>query len=78
MKVDFLMDFWRGTRGIDNSASLLAPLVRDFPDKITASFFRHLNTSRKINELLPNKLNEIFGVMHMKFLVFDNDILLTG
>ena len=75
------MDFLRGTRENNHSvssASFLRPLI---PAGLNVSLYltplmQSENNWRK--RLIPARLNEIFGLSHLKVAVFDNTVLITG
>ncbi|XP_063934348.1 CDP-diacylglycerol--glycerol-3-phosphate 3-phosphatidyltransferase, mitochondrial-like isoform X1 [Zophobas morio] len=76
IKINVLLDFFRGTRGLVNSASLLAPLTAF--QKVNVRFFRTPEMSTTLMKLLPFRVNEVIGLQHMKIYSFDDDLLLTG
>lgn len=81
LKVTIVLDYARSSRDERiNSFSLLNPLVAQFGSErfrilcYKNPFTEYFGTKFKIK----HRLNEIFGVHHMKYLVFDNNVLLTG
>eukprot|EP01035_Chromulina_nebulosa_P039639 gene39639-53592_t len=72
------MDYLRGTRQNSSSvssASLLRPLISRGL-KISMYLTPVMHGWRK--HLFPPRVNEIFGLSHLKVAVFDNTVLITG
>ncbi|KAJ3333712.1 CDP-diacylglycerol--glycerol-3-phosphate 3-phosphatidyltransferase [Blyttiomyces sp. JEL0837] len=77
--VHILIDYLRGTRHEKgtSSAGLLAELAQEFPDRVKVSLFQF--PSRNIfRRVIPQRFNEAFGLMHMKFYAFDDDLIMSG
>ena len=80
LRVQFLFDASRGTRGRKRGASsacLLAPLLAEFPDRVTASFYT-MPLLERLPARAPSPLDEVIAVSHLKAMVFDDAVLLTG
>eukprot|EP00912_Choanoflagellata_sp_UC4_P001063 UC4_evm2s655 len=73
--VKVLVDGNRGTRGKHSSKDLLLPLVQA-GGKVSMYHTPDLDGLRAT--LIPRPFNEIFGLMHMKFFVFDDTLVLSG
>lgn len=75
-----LMDKMRGCRGGScSAASMLAPMVSSYSPNLQVFMYTAPCMRSSIwNWMIPERLNEIFGLLHMKILVFDNDVLITG
>ena len=73
------MDYLRGTRDgpLNSSASLFKPLVDSFPSHLTVSLYRTPSLGWR-QHFVPSRWNEVFGLSHMKFFVFDNTVIMTG
>lgn len=78
LKVEILSDALRGTREAPHepcTASLLSPLLTDFPGRVTVHQWQ---TPRRMAKWLPKRLNEGVGLQHMKIYGFDDDLILSG
>ncbi|CEF69300.1 CDP-diacylglycerol--glycerol-3-phosphate 3-phosphatidyltransferase, mitochondrial [Strongyloides ratti] len=75
LKVNFLCDYLRGTRGEPtNSVSIL----KDLHSKGNIYLYHTPDLRGLAKKALPERVNEIVGVQHMKFYVFDDDIIISG
>lgn len=75
LKVTFFLDHARAFRLNDNCVEILRPLVAAFGERFNVFCWR---PSHWVRQILPTKVNEILGVHHMKFIVSDSNILLSG
>lgn len=74
-----LLDANRGTRGgKKSSASMLTALRRDFPLQSEVNFFHTPLLHGLKKRWLPTRANEVVGVQHMKFFIFDDDVICSG
>uniref|UniRef100_A0A183ECE9 CDP-diacylglycerol--glycerol-3-phosphate 3-phosphatidyltransferase n=1 Tax=Gongylonema pulchrum TaxID=637853 RepID=A0A183ECE9_9BILA len=76
IKMSILLDCLRGTRGGDqgSSASILKRLVPR-----ASVYLFHTPYLRGLGRLLlPERVNEVIGLQHMKLLIFDNHVIITG
>ncbi|KAL0480758.1 CDP-diacylglycerol-glycerol-3-phosphate 3-phosphatidyltransferase [Acrasis kona] len=80
LRVTFLFDYLRGTRGGKEKSSLgmVLPLVIKHGDRVDASFYHTPKLKGILKRLLPEAANEVVGVHHMKIYIFDDDLTLTG
>ncbi|KAF3086834.1 CDP-diacylglycerol--glycerol-3-phosphate 3-phosphatidyltransferase [Orbilia oligospora] len=81
LKVSILTDALRGTREAPDvcSASLLVPLVKEFgEDRVELRMFHTPNLRGVRKALIPKRLNEGWGLQHMKLYGFDDEIILSG
>jgi CDP-diacylglycerol--glycerol-3-phosphate 3-phosphatidyltransferase len=76
--VNILLDCLRGTRGKENSVSLLQPLLAQFPDRVQLYLFHTPLLHGLLKKILPPRVNEIIGVHHIKAYIFDDDLLISG
>ncbi|CAK5081236.1 unnamed protein product [Meloidogyne enterolobii] len=78
LEVSFLLDYFRGTRGEpnDSSTAILKPLLEN--KNVQVSLFHTPEMRGLLKFLLPGRLNEIIGVQHMKFFIFDDSIIISG
>ncbi|KAF3771071.1 hypothetical protein M406DRAFT_326474 [Cryphonectria parasitica EP155] len=81
LKLSILTDALRGTREAPqpSCASLLAPLVEEFgPDRVEIRMYHTPNLTGLRKKYIPRRINEGWGLQHMKLYGFDDEILLSG
>ncbi|PVI02731.1 CDP-diacylglycerol-glycerol-3-phosphate 3-phosphatidyltransferase [Periconia macrospinosa] len=81
LHVSFLTDALRGTRETPaaSSASLLAPLISEFgPDRVEIRMFHTPNLTGLRKKLVPKRINEGWGLQHMKLYGVDDEIIMSG
>ncbi|KAF7723275.1 CDP-diacylglycerol--glycerol-3-phosphate 3-phosphatidyltransferase, partial [Apophysomyces ossiformis] len=80
LKVHILIDCLRGTRISKNqsSATLLLPLLQDFPHQIEVSMYHTPDLKGVLKKTLPQRFNESIGLMHLKVYGFDDSVMLSG
>lgn len=81
LKVSLLTDALRGTREApDRScASLLASLIKDFgPHRVEVCVFHTPNLTGIRKAILPKRINEGWGLQHMKLYGIDDEIIMSG
>ncbi|RHZ62333.1 hypothetical protein CDV55_102879 [Aspergillus turcosus] len=81
LKVSILTDALRGTRETPNPscASLLASLVAEHgPDRVDIRMFHTPNLTGLRKKWIPRRINEGWGLQHMKLYGFDDEIILSG
>ncbi|KAF4543460.1 Phospholipase D/Transphosphatidylase [Lasiodiplodia theobromae] len=81
LKVSFLTDALRGTRETPNPscASLLVPLVEQFgPDRVEIRMFHTPNLFGLRKKLIPRRINEGWGLQHMKLYGADDELIMSG
>lgn len=81
LKLSILTDALRGTREAPepSCASLLAPLVEEFgPDRVEVRMYHTPNLTGLRKKYIPKRINEGWGLQHMKLYGFDGEILLSG
>ncbi|RYP03745.1 hypothetical protein DL764_004920 [Monosporascus ibericus] len=75
------VDALRGTREAPNPscASLLAPLVAEFgPDRVEIRMYHTPNLTGLRKKYIPRRINEGWGLQHMKLYGIDDEIILSG
>ncbi|ETN40410.1 uncharacterized protein HMPREF1541_04687 [Cyphellophora europaea CBS 101466] len=80
LEVSILTDALRGTRE-DPSPScgtLLAPLITQFGDRVKISMYHTPNLRGWKKKYMPKRINEGWGLQHMKLYGFDDEIMLSG
>lgn len=80
LKVSILTDVLRGTREAPNTccASLLANLVATHGDRVEIRMFHTPNLVGLRKRFIPQRINEGWGLQHMKLYGFDDEIMLSG
>ncbi|KAJ9603757.1 CDP-diacylglycerol--glycerol-3-phosphate 3-phosphatidyltransferase [Cladophialophora chaetospira] len=80
LEVSILTDALRGTREDPNPscATLLAPLITQFGDRVRISMFHTPNLNGWKKKYMPKRINEGWGLQHMKLYGFDDEIMLSG
>ncbi|KAK5082975.1 CDP-diacylglycerol--glycerol-3-phosphate 3-phosphatidyltransferase [Lithohypha guttulata] len=80
LQVAILTDYLRGTREDPNPscASLLVPLVAEFGDRVKVRMYHTPNLNGWKKEYMPKRINEGWGLQHMKLYGFDDEIMLSG
>jgi CDP-diacylglycerol--glycerol-3-phosphate 3-phosphatidyltransferase len=81
LKVSILSDALRGTREAPgpSCASLLAPLVSEFgEDRVEIRMYQTPNLRGLKRRIVPKRLNEGWGLQHMKLYGIDDEIVLSG
>ncbi|KAL1968972.1 hypothetical protein VTN77DRAFT_806 [Rasamsonia byssochlamydoides] len=81
LEVSILTDALRGTRETPNPscASLLASLVAEHgADRVEIRMFHTPNLTGLRKKLIPRRINEGWGLQHMKLYGFDDEIILSG
>lgn len=81
LKLSILTDALRGTREAPNPscASLLAPLVTEFgSDRVEIRMYHTPNLTGFRKKHIPKRINEGWGLQHMKLYGIDDEIILSG
>lgn len=81
LHVSILTDCLRGTRETPNpsSASLLAPLVEEHgSNRVEIRMFHTPNLTGLRKKYIPRRINEGWGLQHMKLYGIDDEIILSG
>lgn len=81
LKLSILTDALRGTREEPNPscASLLASLVSEFgPDRVEIRMYHTPNLTGVRKKYIPKRINEGWGLQHMKLYGVDDEIILSG
>lgn len=80
LKVSILTDALRGTREAPDPscASLLASLVVAFPDQVEVRMYHTPNLTGLRKALIPRRINEGWGLQHIKLYGFDDEVILSG
>ncbi|KAK9464833.1 hypothetical protein V1512DRAFT_267289 [Lipomyces arxii] len=80
LKVSLLTDALRGTREAPNkcSASLMSELSEEFADRVEIRLFHTPNLYGLSRLIIPKRINEGWGLQHMKLYGFDDEVILSG
>ncbi|KAI1263602.1 hypothetical protein F5Y18DRAFT_418237 [Xylariaceae sp. FL1019] len=81
LKLSILTDALRGTREAPDPscASLLAPLITEFgPDRVEIHMYHTPNLTGLRKKYIPKRINEGWGLQHMKLYGVDDEIILSG
>lgn len=81
LKVSLLTDALRGTREAPDPscASLLASLIKDFgPERVEVRLYHTPNLTGVRKAVLPKRINEGWGLQHMKLYGIDDEIVMSG
>ncbi|KAL8721161.1 MAG: hypothetical protein Q9225_002086, partial [Loekoesia sp. 1 TL-2023] len=80
LKVSILTDALRGTREDPepSCASLLASLLTDFPDQVEVRMYHTPNLTGLRKRFIPKRINEGWGLQHIKLYGIDNEVILSG
>lgn len=81
LHVSFLTDSLRGTRETPNpsSASLLAPLIAEFgAERVEVRMYHTPNLTGLRKKYIPKRINEGWGLQHMKLYGVDDEIIMSG
>ncbi len=80
LRVSILTDALRGTREAPDPscASLLASLVEKFPDRVEIRMYHTPNLTGLRKALVPKRINEGWGLQHIKLYGIDDEVILSG
>ena len=73
------LDLLRSTRpGPVSTASLLAPLVSSFPDRVHVHLFKSPKLTGILAKLVPRRFDEGWGTWHAKVYGVDDEVIISG
>lgn len=78
-----LLDHLRASR-IDNhqtksnSRTMFAPLIEQFSSRVDFYLFHTPLLNGFLKKIIPNRINESWGVQHMKVYLVDDDLIISG
>ncbi|KAH8388297.1 hypothetical protein KR093_003011, partial [Drosophila rubida] len=78
LRLNVLLDFTRGTRGVDNSKTMLLPLLREFGEQVQFSLYHTPDLRGMTKRLAPPRWNELLGLQHMKVYLMDDAVIISG
>jgi len=77
-RIRILLDANRGSRGSQNSRTMLLPLIKSHESHCSVHFYHTPALRGYLKSILPERWNEIIGLQHMKIYIFDNTLLISG
>ncbi|XP_062382073.1 CDP-diacylglycerol--glycerol-3-phosphate 3-phosphatidyltransferase, mitochondrial [Sardina pilchardus] len=77
-QVSMLLDYTRGSRGKNNSRTMLLPLLQRFPAQMRVSLYHTPDLRGLLRLLVPERFNETIGVQHIKAYLFDDSLIISG
>ena len=80
LKISILTDALRGARESPepSCATLLLQLVNEFPEQVEVRMYHTPNLTGLRKALIPRRINEGWGLQHMKLYGFDDEVILSG
>ena len=81
LRISFLTDSLRGTRETPepSSASLLTPLITEFgSERVEVRMYHTPNLTGLRKKYIPKRINEGWGLQHMKLYGVDDEIIMSG
>ncbi|KAL5121778.1 CDP-diacylglycerol--glycerol-3-phosphate 3-phosphatidyltransferase [Pleosporales sp. CAS-2024a] len=81
LRVSFLTDALRGTRETPepSTASLLVPLITEFgSERVEVRMYHTPNLTGLRKKYIPKRINEGWGLQHMKLYGIDDEIIMSG
>ncbi|KAH6913466.1 CDP-diacylglycerol-glycerol-3-phosphate 3-phosphatidyltransferase [Coprinopsis sp. MPI-PUGE-AT-0042] len=79
LQVHLQLDLNRSTRpGESSTASVLLPLVQEFPDRMHVSLFRSPHLRGLMAKIVPPRFNEGWGTWHAKVYGADDEVMISG
>ncbi|KAL7635170.1 UNVERIFIED_CONTAM: hypothetical protein RMT77_014156 [Armadillidium vulgare] len=78
LKLRWLLDFTRASRGENNSRKMLLPLINEKESCSRVSLFHTPRLRGLYKALIPERWNEIIGLQHMKVYIYDDSLVISG
>ncbi|KAG6454485.1 LOW QUALITY PROTEIN: CDP-diacylglycerol--glycerol-3-phosphate 3-phosphatidyltransferase, mitochondrial [Manduca sexta] len=78
LRLNVLLDNQRGTRGVENSVTLLKELINSASEQCRVSLYQTPRLQGVWSKVLPSRYNELVGLQHMKLYIADDSVLLSG
>lgn len=79
LKVSVLLDYARGSRGVETSSrTMLLPLIENQEKNCQVCLYHTPYLRGLKKQLAPQRFNEIFGLQHMKLYIFDDYLIISG
>ena len=77
-KLYLLLDYLRGSRGVQNSRTMVQSLVNQFLGRFQLCLYHTPNLRGFLKRVGPERFNEVMGLQHMKVYIFDNSFVISG
>jgi CDP-diacylglycerol--glycerol-3-phosphate 3-phosphatidyltransferase len=78
LNVNILLDYTRGLRGEKNSKTMLEKLVFLYGNRFNLYFYHTPKLRGFYKAILPSRVNETIGVLHMKIYLIDDTLIISG
>ncbi|XP_077980531.1 CDP-diacylglycerol--glycerol-3-phosphate 3-phosphatidyltransferase, mitochondrial-like [Glandiceps talaboti] len=78
LQVKILLEYTRGSRGKENSRTMLVPLLEEFGSQVQVSLYHTPDLRGLLKCLVPARFNETIGLHHMKVYLFDDSFVISG
>ncbi|XP_030196436.1 CDP-diacylglycerol--glycerol-3-phosphate 3-phosphatidyltransferase, mitochondrial isoform X1 [Gadus morhua] len=78
LQVSILLDYMRGSRGRQNSRTMLLPLLQRYASQMRVSLYHTPDLRGLLRLLMPQRFNETIGVQHIKVYLFDDSVIISG
>lgn len=78
LKINVLLDYQRGTRGIVNSKTMLQDLVDMDPSRCSLNLYHTPYLRGMYKNIMPQRWNELIGLQHMKVYIMDDVVIMSG
>jgi CDP-diacylglycerol--glycerol-3-phosphate 3-phosphatidyltransferase len=81
LRVSIITDLLRSTREQSprpSTATMLLPLVAEFPDRVEACFYRSPKLKGLMERVVPRRYDEGWGLWHCKWYGADDEVLFSG
>ncbi len=78
LTVNVLFDYSRALRNADNSVTMFKPILEAYSSRLKMFLYHTPRLRGLLKRYMPQRANEVFGVMHMKVYIADNDLIITG
>ena len=80
LTLHIMLDYFRASRETlsKSSLTLLAPLLHEFPNRVFIALYHTPHNHGLLKRILPPRVDEGIGTMHMKVYAVDSKIILTG
>ncbi|XP_052070712.1 CDP-diacylglycerol--glycerol-3-phosphate 3-phosphatidyltransferase, mitochondrial-like [Mytilus californianus] len=79
LEVHILLDYNRGSRGVEKSSrTMLTPLLKEYKDIISVHLYHTPDLRGIWKRLLTGRMSEVIGLNHMKIYLFDDSFVISG
>uniref|UniRef100_A0A7M5UPC5 CDP-diacylglycerol--glycerol-3-phosphate 3-phosphatidyltransferase n=1 Tax=Clytia hemisphaerica TaxID=252671 RepID=A0A7M5UPC5_9CNID len=78
IKCNVLLEYTRGSRGSNNSRTMLLPIVNKFTKDTNVALFHTPNLRGLLRKIVPERFNETINVSHLKVYLFDDTLIISG